>query len=147
GLMARTVEDCELMLGALAGPHPSDPYSLPVFPKQQKQQIDRLRIQWRPLLGNTLLDDEVRSLCEAALGELREAGAEVSTVEEPFDNAEAPWRVLQQSNWAARFFARIDEVESKIEPGFAEGIRAGGATTGPQLLAATVKRTEFFRKV
>jgi aspartyl-tRNA(Asn)/glutamyl-tRNA(Gln) amidotransferase subunit A len=68
-------------------------------------------------------------------------------VDEPFESAEPAWRVLQQSNWAARYFAKLAEVESKIEPGFAEGIRAGGAYTGQQLLAATVKRTEFFRAV
>jgi aspartyl-tRNA(Asn)/glutamyl-tRNA(Gln) amidotransferase subunit A len=140
GLMARTVDDCELMLQAIAGPHPSDPYSLIC---EQKKSA-RLRIEWRPLLGNTLLDDEVRALCEAAL---RDTGLEVRTVDEPFENAEAPWRVLQQSNWAARYFAKLAEVEGKIEPGFAAGIRAGGAYSGQQLLAATVKRTEFFRKV
>ena len=146
GVMARTVEDCELMLAAISGPHPADPYSL--FGSVNKREKRKpLRIEWRPLLGNTLLDDEVRAQCEAALGELREAGAEITPVDEPFDNAEAPWRVLQQSNWAARFFAKIDEVQDRIEPGFAEGIRAGGAYTGQQLLAATVKRTEFFRKV
>jgi len=140
GLMARTVEDCELMLEAIAGPHPHDPYSL-VFENLRSQT---LRVEWRPLLGNTLLDDEVRSECEAAL---RDLGVEIRTVDEPFENAEAPWRVLQQSNWAARYFARLGEVEAKIEPGFAAGIRAGGAYTGQQLLAATVKRTELFRKV
>ena len=140
GLMARTVEDCELMLEAIAGPHPHDPYSL-VFENLRSQT---LRVEWRPLLGNTLLDDEVRNECEAAL---RDLGVEIRTVDEPFENAEAPWRVLQQSNWAARYFASLGEVEAKIEPGFAAGIRAGGAYTGQQLLAATVKRTELFRKV
>ncbi|HET8746806.1 MAG TPA: amidase family protein [Ramlibacter sp.] len=144
GLMARTVEDCELMLQAVAGPHPSDPYSFLSFEQKQSKNP---RIEWRPLLGNTLLDDEVREQCEAALAVLREAGAEVREVDEPFENAEAPWRVLQQSNWAARFYAKLAEVEPKIEPGFAEGIRAGGGYTGQQLLAATVKRTELFRKV
>ena len=143
GVMARTVADCELMLAAIAGPHPSDPYSL--FSQQTKS--DKLRIEWRPLLGNSLLDDEVRQQCEAALSILKDSGAEVRTVEEPFENAEAPWRVLQQSNWAARYFAKLAEVEAKIEPGFAAGIRTGGAYTGQQLLAATVKRTEFFRRV
>ena len=140
GVMARTVDDCELMLQAIAGPHPADPYSL----VSENRKSQTLRIDWRPLLGNTLLDDEVREQCEAAL---RELGAEVRTVDEPFENAESAWRVLQQSNWAARYFVKLAEVESKIEPGFAAGIRAGGAYTGPQLLAATVKRTEFFRKV
>jgi aspartyl-tRNA(Asn)/glutamyl-tRNA(Gln) amidotransferase subunit A len=140
GVMARTVADCELMLEVIAGPHPSDPYSL--FSPQRKS--DKLRIEWRPLLGNTLLDDEVRALCESAL---RHLPSEIRSVEEPFENAEPAWRVLQQSNWAARYFARLAEVESKVEPGFAAGIRAGGAYTGQQLLAATVKRTEYFRKV
>jgi aspartyl-tRNA(Asn)/glutamyl-tRNA(Gln) amidotransferase subunit A len=140
GVMARTVQDCELMLEAIAGPHPADPYSL----ASSKVRSDKLRVEWRPLLGNTLLDDEVREQCETALAIM---ALEVKTVDEPFENAEAPWRVLQQSNWAARYFTKIDEVESKLEPGFVEGIRAGGAYTGQQLLAATVKRTELFRKV
>ncbi len=63
GVMARTVADCELMLEAIAGPHPSDPYSL--FSPQRKSE--RLRIERHPLLGNTLLDDEVLEQCEAAL--------------------------------------------------------------------------------
>ena len=141
GVMARTVDDCELMFGAIAGPHPSDPWSLI---RGQGANSPPLRIEWRPLLGNTLLDDEVRAQCEAAL---RAVEVEVRTVDEPFENAEAPWRVLQQSNWAARYFSKLAEVEPKIEPGFAAGIRAGGAYTGQQLLAATVKRTELFRKV
>lgn len=144
GLMSRTVEDCELMLGTVAGPHPGDPFSLL---SSARQETRKLRIEWRPLLGNALLDGEVRAQCEQALAALAAAGAEVRTVDEPFENAEPAWRVLQQSNWAARFYAKIDEVEGRIEPGFAAGIRAGGAYTGQQLLAATVKRTEFFRKV
>ena len=140
GVMARTVDDCELMLDVIAGPHPSDPFSL----ASGRHRSRSLRVEWRPFLGNTLLDDEVRSECEGAL---RALGVEVRMVDEPFENAEAPWRVLQQSNWAARYFARLAEVESKIEPGFAAGIRAGGAYTGQQLLAATLKRTEYFRKV
>jgi aspartyl-tRNA(Asn)/glutamyl-tRNA(Gln) amidotransferase subunit A len=146
GIMSRTVQDAELMFEALRGPHASDPFSL-CEQHRAPAEVSRMRIQWRALLGNTLLDDEVRSLCEAALQALAGQGAQVQTVDEPFESAEPAWRVLQQSNWAARYFSKIDEVESKIEPGFAEGIRAGGAYTGQQLLGATVKRTEFFRAV
>jgi aspartyl-tRNA(Asn)/glutamyl-tRNA(Gln) amidotransferase subunit A len=146
GVMARTVEDAELMLDALSGPHPSDPYSLAAFQPETKG-VKGLRIQWRPLLGNTLLDDEVREQCERALQALVGEGAKLERVDEPFESAEPAWRVLQQSNWAARYFAKLAEVEAKIEPGFADGIRAGGAYTGQQLLAATVKRTELFRAV
>jgi len=147
GVMARTVPDAMLMFEAIAGPDPSDPFSLGAPARVEPKDVAGLRIEWRPLLGNTLLDDEVRAQCEAALEALRAAGAEVRLVEEPFENAEPAWRVLQQSNWAARFFARLAEVESRIEPGFANGIREGGAYSGQQLLGATLKRTELFRAV
>ncbi|MGH8701684.1 MAG: amidase [Burkholderiales bacterium] len=145
GVMARTVEDAGLMLRALAGPHPSDPYSL-LHPRERSARRHP-KIEWRPLLGNTLLDAEVRAQCEQALEALAAAGAEVRRVDESFECAEPAWRVLQQSNWAARFHSRIDELDGRIEPAFAAGIRAGGAYTGQQLLAATTKRTEFFRTV
>jgi aspartyl-tRNA(Asn)/glutamyl-tRNA(Gln) amidotransferase subunit A len=136
------------MLRAISGPHPSDPLSLVVNSELQPLKgVTGLQVEWRPLLGNTLLDDEIRSCCEEVLEELRGAGAQVRLVDEPFENAEPAWRVLQQSNWAARYYAKLAEVESQIEPAFAEGIRAGGEYTGQQLLAATVKRTQFFRAV
>jgi aspartyl-tRNA(Asn)/glutamyl-tRNA(Gln) amidotransferase subunit A len=146
GVMARTVADAELMLHAISGPHSSDPFSL-LNETPAARNVSELKIQWRPLLGNTLLDDEVRALCEEALKVLIAEGAEFREINEAVESAEPAWRVLQQSNWAARYFARIDEVESRLERGFAEGIRAGGAYSGQQLLGATVKRTQFFRTV
>ncbi len=153
GLMARTVEDVALMLDVVAGPHPSDPHSLGVPAVQAHAAVSnpiafgRPRIAWRPLLGNQRLDGEVRQLCRTALDALTAAGAVIEEVNEPFENAEPPWRVLQQSNWAARYFATLGEVQDKLDPDFVAGIRAGGAYTGQQLLAATYKRTAFFRAV
>jgi aspartyl-tRNA(Asn)/glutamyl-tRNA(Gln) amidotransferase subunit A len=146
GVMARTVEDTALMLGCIAGPNASDPYSL-VGRNQRESAMEGLRIDWRPLLGNEHLDDEVRRQCEQALEALAARGAKVRTVEERVENAEPAWRVLQQSNWAARFHKNLAEVEAKIEPAFAAGIRAGARYSGQELLAATVKRTAFFRAV
>lgn len=153
GLMGRTVSDVALALDVIAGPHPSDPHSLGVPPAAASAAVSGglelagRRIAWRPLLGNEMLDDEVRALCRGALDALSEAGAAIEEVNEPFENAEAPWRVLQQSNWAARYFDKLDEVKDKLDPGFAEGIRVGGGYSGQQLLAATYKRTAFFRTV
>lgn len=156
GLMARTVRDTGVMLDALAGPHLSDPYTLRAPPPQAAAALDAgdprqwlagKRIAWRALVGNTLLDDEVRRGCEAALEIFRSCGAKVDILDDAVENAEPAWRILQQSNWAARFFATIDKVEPQIDASFAEGIRAGGAYTGQQLLQATYKRTQHFRAV
>ena len=154
GLMARTVSDVALMLDAVSGEHRADPFSLGrkatnTLPAllHPAEAIGRLKIAWRPLAGNTLLDTEVRQCCEAALVAFRELGCEIEQLDDPIANAEPAWRVLQQSNWAARFFARLKEVADQLDPSFVEGIRAGGNYSGQDLLQATYKRTQYYRAV
>lgn len=153
GLMALTTAELAVALDAVAGAHASDPYSLHVPPPDAVAGLARgieltgKRIAWRPFLGNDALDDAVRERCAATLDVLRRHGAVIVEVADPVENAEPAWRVLQQSNWAARYFAKIDELQDRLDPGFVDGIRAGGAYSGQQLLAATYKRTQFYRQV
>ncbi len=151
GLMGRTVGDLALMLDATAGAHPSDPHSLAVPAPEAQARLARpidlraLRLAWRPLLGNELLDPEVRALCEALVEKLRAKGAQIEQDDATFENAEPAWRVLQQANWAMRFFDRIDELAPRMDPSFVDGIRAGGAYSGREVTAASYKRTQLFR--
>jgi aspartyl-tRNA(Asn)/glutamyl-tRNA(Gln) amidotransferase subunit A len=154
GVMARTVADVALMLDVVSGAHRADPYSLGREPtnilaemSQQAESIGRLKIAWRPLAGNTLLDTEVSRCCEAAVATIRDLGCTVEQRDEPIDNAGLAWRVLQQSNWAARFYGRLKDVADQMDPSFVEGIRTGGTYTGQDLLQATYKRTQHFRTV
>ena len=155
GLMARTAADVALMLDVVAGGHSTDPHSIGVAApnalatalKGDDKPGENRRVAWRPLVGNRLLDDEVRKVCEQALDVFRQLGYQIDTIDEPVENAEPAWRVLQQANWAARFYARLDEVHAKLDPSFVDGIRAGGQYTGQQLLQAIYKRTEYFRAV
>jgi aspartyl-tRNA(Asn)/glutamyl-tRNA(Gln) amidotransferase subunit A len=153
GVMARTVADTALMLDAIAGAHQADPHSLGVAPPNAMpalsagQGIGRLKIAWRALIGTTLLDDEVRRVCEKALDVFRDLGCTVDVLDDPVENAEPAWRILQQANWAARFYAKLDEVKGQLDPSFVEGIRVGGEYSGQQLLQATYKRTQHFRAV
>jgi acetylornithine deacetylase/succinyl-diaminopimelate desuccinylase-like protein len=90
------------------------------------EAIGRLKVAWRPFAGNTLLDAEVRQCCEAALAAFRELGCVVEQQDEPIANAEPAWRVLQQSNWAARFHARLRTlVISSIQASSKESVPAG----------------------
>jgi aspartyl-tRNA(Asn)/glutamyl-tRNA(Gln) amidotransferase subunit A len=153
GLIARTVADVALMLDALAGPHPSDPHSLRA-PKPEataalaaKLPLDGIRILWRPFCGNTRLDGGTRRLIEVVLEKLADAGASVREDTTSIDNAEPAWRVLQQSNWAARLGARLAEIEPKIDPSLAHGIREALAYSGQDVVQASYKRTALFRTV
>jgi aspartyl-tRNA(Asn)/glutamyl-tRNA(Gln) amidotransferase subunit A len=153
GVMARTVADAALMLDVVAGEHMTDPHSLGVAPPRALSALQnsvakpRLKIAWRALVGNTLLDEEMRCICVSALDVFRDLGCAVEVHDDPVENAEAAWRVLQQSNWAARFYAKLSEVETRLDPNFVDGIRAGGEYSGQQLLQATYKRTQHFRTV
>jgi aspartyl-tRNA(Asn)/glutamyl-tRNA(Gln) amidotransferase subunit A len=155
GLMGRTVRDVALMLDVLAGAHPSDPYTLAAPAPHATASIEDglrrgfagIRVGWRALAGNPQLDTQVRSACEEAVEVFRSLGCTVDVLDDPIENAEPAWRILQQSNWAARFYSRIDEIAKDLDPSFVEGIRAGGAYTGQQLLQATYKRTQHFRTV
>ena len=119
GVMARTVADAALMLGIMAGPDGSDPFSLAGAPggsgdwAVNGDSIYGKRLAWRALLGNEALDGEVRALCEHAVETLGGLGAEVEAVDDPVENAEPAWRVLQQSNWAARFGKDVNRSEER----------------------------------
>ena len=112
GVMARTVADAALMLDVISGEHRADPHSLGVAPPGAASAlraaggkgINGLSVAWRPLVGNRLLDHEVRRVCEGALDVFRKLGCSVDTLEDPVENAEPAWRILQQSNWGARFY-------------------------------------------
>ncbi|WP_162913184.1 amidase [Rhodospirillaceae bacterium SYSU D60014] len=152
GLMAREVRDVALMLDVVAGAHSSDPHSLRAPQMSAAQSVEEggdlrgLRILCKPLMGNKRLHRAVEAQLLAAADAFRDLGAEVEVDESPVENAEPTWRILQQSNWAARFFDRIDEIEAKIDSSFAAGIREGGSYSGLELQRALYKRTELFRK-
>lgn len=153
GVMARTVADAALLLDVLAGPDASDPHSLHAPPPEaclalrQPLKLQGLRVRWRPYCGNTQLASEIRARCEHVLGELVRAGAEVNEDTTTIDNAEPSWRILQQSHWAARLGARLDEIAHQLDPSLVAGVQAALAYTGQNLLQATYQRTRFFRLV
>ena len=152
GLMGRTVADVALMLGVVAGADPSDPQSMAV-PRGRhggavrEIELRGLRIAWRPLLGNERLAADVRAACEGALADLAQAGAAVETVEEAVENAEPTWRILQQSNWAARFEREAAEHADLMDPSLLAGIREGLAYTGRDVQRAMYRRTRLYREV
>jgi aspartyl-tRNA(Asn)/glutamyl-tRNA(Gln) amidotransferase subunit A len=153
GVLARTVADAALMLEAVAGEHVSDPYShgrhAPPFRRiiAASDRLDGLRFAWRPLLGNRLLARAVREACETALHAFEGLGGRVEPVEEEVENAEPTWRVLQQSNWGARFEKDAAENADKMDPSFVEGIREGLKYSGRELQRAMYRRTQFYRSV
>lgn len=153
GLITRTVADMAGALDVVSGEDPADPLTIGVPPTRaleallEPAAIAGKRIAWRPLLGNTHLDDEIRQLCEQAIARLASAGGEVENVNEPFEGAGPTWRVLQQVNWAGRFGAPTEAMAREMDAGVIAGIKAGMQTTAPELTAALYRRSAYFRQV
>src|SRR5262245_47882542 len=83
GPMARTVAEAAACFDAIVGFDPGDPYSRPEpLDDVRDVPVRGLRIGWLPRVGNRLVDPEVLSACEGAVGHLEGQGAHVETVEE-----------------------------------------------------------------
>lgn len=83
GPLSRTVDDAALMLDVVAGPHPSDPGSVPVdidFQAAVDRSIDQLAIAYSPDLDLFPVDPAVQAVVEQALGGFTAAGATVDEV-------------------------------------------------------------------
>ena len=107
--MTRTVMDTALMLQAMAGPHPSDPWSIGV-PAQDyiaaarpEGDLKGKRILFSVTLGNTLVAKDVRAAFEQALGKLKDLGAELVELPDDLPNMEPIWKVINHTTWRARF--------------------------------------------
>ena len=85
GPLARTVEDAALMLDAMAGPHPLDPFSLPEpeveYVAATRRSIEDVSVAYSPDLGIYPIDPSVRDVIDDAVDGFEEAGATVERVD------------------------------------------------------------------
>ena len=86
--MTKTIEDCAIMLGVLAGHDPKDPYSsrknVPNYQEGLTQSMKGLRIaKIRELCDNEDIDSDVRASIENSLNVFKDLGAEIKEVSIP----------------------------------------------------------------
>jgi aspartyl-tRNA(Asn)/glutamyl-tRNA(Gln) amidotransferase subunit A len=140
GPMARTVEDCAVLLHALAGHDPADPASSPApvgdYLTQLRQGIRGLRVGVPRAYFFEGADAEVEKAFEQALATLRGLGATVTDVEIP--SIETSWAFL--AILMAEAFA-YHEHDLRAHPELygdvlRERLLAGGLITGPEYVQA-----------
>ncbi|MBJ7598584.1 MAG: Asp-tRNA(Asn)/Glu-tRNA(Gln) amidotransferase GatCAB subunit A [Candidatus Dormibacteraeota bacterium] len=112
GPLARTAEDCALVLGVIAGHDPADsgsvPEAVPDFASALSQGVDGLRLGLdREHFLSDRVVPEVRAACEAAIEELRSVGADVVEVRLPelahASPAGMPVLLADTSEWHRHF--------------------------------------------
>jgi aspartyl-tRNA(Asn)/glutamyl-tRNA(Gln) amidotransferase subunit A len=151
--MARTVGDAALMLEAMAGPDSSDPYALGpsrgafAAAAQPHGTLKGVRIAWRPLLGNAVIDGEVLALCEDAAMTLAGLGASVELMEDDMEPVEPIWFAYSSAMWNARFRAALPQWRDRLSPTLVAQMELGKDITGEGVGKALLARTRLYRKV
>ncbi len=151
--MTRTVEDTGLMLWAMAGPHPSDPWSIDVQPKDYitaatpRGDLKEKRILYSATLGARFVAKDVRASFERALGRLRDLGAELVELTEALPDMEPIWKVINHTTWRARFSDMIMREDNKVSPSLVRQVAQAEQWTGADYQRAMFQRTDLFRLV
>jgi aspartyl-tRNA(Asn)/glutamyl-tRNA(Gln) amidotransferase subunit A len=151
--MARTVMDTALMLEAMAGQHPSDPYSYGapatgfVAAAQPEGSLQGLRIAWRPFMANSAIDGQVLEMTERAAMVLGELGAIVEPMDDDLEPVEPIWFAYSSALWNARFRDALPKWRGKMSPTLIRQMELGKDTTGEAVGRALLARTQLFKKV
>ena len=151
--MARTVMDTALMLEAMTGEHPCDPYSYGspstgfVAAAKPEGSLAGLRIAWRPQMANTVIDSEVLSLTERAAMALGQLGATVEPMDDDLEPVEPIWFAYASAIWNARFRDLLPQWGNRLSPTLLRQMELGKDTTGEAVGRALLGRTQLFHKV
>jgi aspartyl-tRNA(Asn)/glutamyl-tRNA(Gln) amidotransferase subunit A len=151
--MTRSVTDCALMLDSMAGEHPSDPYSYGapaggfVAAVRTLGTLAGLRVAWRPLMGNAVIDSQVLDLSERAAIALNELGATVEPMDDDLEPVEPAWFAYASALWNARFNDQLPRWGNGLSPTLLRQMQQGKAISGEAVGRALLKRTELYRQV
>jgi aspartyl-tRNA(Asn)/glutamyl-tRNA(Gln) amidotransferase subunit A len=151
--MTRTVMDTALMLQAMAGPHPSDPWSIGTAPQdylaaaKPDGDLQGKRILYSATLGNRFVAKDVRTAFEAALGKLKDAGAELVELTAELPDMEPIWRVINHTTWRARFSEMILRDGNRMTPSLVRQVAMAEEWSGADYQRAMFQRADLFRMV
>jgi aspartyl-tRNA(Asn)/glutamyl-tRNA(Gln) amidotransferase subunit A len=153
GPMARSVTDAAVMLGAIAGPSPRDPWSLNAPPVTALSagliggDLSGLRIGFIERAANPRLDRDMEANTRASLDALAAMGAEVEPVTESIDWIEFPGRVMYQGNFAVAMAKHLPEWRDRMDPVLLAFMERGEGFNLAQFRQAQYVRTGLFRAV
>lgn len=152
GPMARTVQDCALLLNVLTGADVRDPYALPRdgadYRAGLEDGIKGLRIAYSATLGYAgNVHKEVAAAVERAAKAFSELGAEVDAIDPGFADPRAAWLTLWYSG-AAKALGHLDAAQRKrLDPGLLVHVERGEKLSAMDFLIADIARTDLGRQM
>jgi len=151
GPMARSVQDCALLLSVLAGPDERDPLSIQEDPGQFTQALDHdfsgSRIGWTPDLGFLPVEREVAAICAGTLAHWRDCGFEIDEACPDLDGAMDVFKVLRASYYAQFGGPLLVAHRDLMKDTVIQNIEAGLKLSATDITAADARRTQLFVNV
>jgi aspartyl-tRNA(Asn)/glutamyl-tRNA(Gln) amidotransferase subunit A len=154
GPMARTVEDCAILLDAIVGLDARDPASVRHSAVNYRDAIGapvrgvRIGIPRSWLDATDSLDPEVRAAFEAAVGELHTAGATVIDVDgQPFIDARIPQLVIMLAEAYAYHEETLKTRPEALGSGPRTRLREASVLTAADYIQAQRVRSSLVRRI
>ncbi len=150
GPMARTVEDCALLLDAMCGEEAGDPLSKP---RPADSFLDATRAGWRPKriayspdLGITPVDPEVAAITRAAARRFEEAGCVVEEATPDLREAHACFQTLRALSFATGLGGLLRNHRDKLKPEVIWNIEKGLALSADDVVKAEHQRVAMLNR-
>jgi amidase len=150
GPMARNVEDCALLLDAMCGEDPRDPFSLP---RTGESYLAAARSGWRPKriaysadLGCTMTDNEVAAITRKAAERFGELGATVEEAHPDFTGLHECFITLRVYDFFMKKAALLREHRDLLKPEVIWNIELGYKIDLNELERAEHMRIELARR-
>jgi amidase len=151
GPMARTVQDTALMLGAISGPDPRSPISLPepgsIFSQPLERDFGRVCVAWSRDLGGLPVDAAVTEVLEDQRHVFKDLGCVVEDAEPDFRDTDEVFKVLRAGRFELAYGELLDAHRNEMKDTVVWNIEEGKKLDGPRIGRAERKRTELYHRI
>ena len=151
GPMARSAEDCALLLDAMTGLSEKSPLSCAApwtsahAIVAKAKDLKKLRLAYAPDIAGIGVDAEVERICRAAAGDLGAAGAKVEDIEINLSDGRDAFLALRGEAMVGNHLDRLERI-GELGDNLAGNIRAGLALTVTEIARAERKRAEIWHR-
>lgn len=152
GPMARTVEDCALLLTAMAGPDSKSPISIDTPGDSFSRPLDRdfkdVRIAFSADFGGLLpVAADVRKALSGAPAIFEQLGCRVDEACPDFSGADEAFKTLRAHTFAAGYGELLERHRDSLKDTVVWNIEAGLKLSGTDVARAETLRTRLYHRV
>ena len=148
GPIARNVADCALLLDAMSGAHPMEPFAAPnqspCFLDLAQAPTVPTRIAYSGDLGVLPVSEEVSAICEQAALTFKDVGATVAFEWPDLRGASSVYQILRLAGLAERLSPLLGRHRERISPDLAVQIEQGLSLSHDEFGAAQRARGRLF---